>query len=84
MTYQVTAIKYGNQRYPGPAVFWFSRWFDWVYLDFYFWLVRGNGQTILVDVGMSQEHADAANPFLTQWVGEKAVIQITRTRSTPR
>lgn len=78
MTYRVTAIKYGNQRYPGPAVFFFSRWFEWIYLDFYFWLVQGEGRTVLIDVGMSQEHADVANPYLHKFVGGEATINITR------
>jgi len=77
MNYRVTALKYGCQYYPGPAIYWFSKWFDWVYLDFYFWLVQGDGKTILVDVGMSQEHADRANPTITQLIGEKAAIQIS-------
>ncbi len=74
--YEVTAIKYGRQTYPGPAVFWFTRWFEWIELDCYFWLIRGNGLTALVDVGMSQEHADRANPVITAAVGSQAAIEI--------
>jgi len=75
--YRVTALKYGSQYYPGPAIFWFSRWFEWVYLDFYFWLVQSDQHTILVDVGMSQEHADRANPHIQRMVGKKATIMIS-------
>ncbi|MGI8827647.1 MAG: N-acyl homoserine lactonase family protein [Chloroflexota bacterium] len=75
--YRVTALKYGCQYYPGPAIYWFSSWFEWIYLDFYFWLVQSDEHTVLVDVGMSQEHADRANPAIGRAIGEKAHIKIT-------
>jgi glyoxylase-like metal-dependent hydrolase (beta-lactamase superfamily II) len=76
VNYRVTALNYGSQNYPGPAVFYFGKWMEWIYLEFFFWLVQSDEHTILVDVGMSQEHADEANPFITKFVGEEAEIKV--------
>lgn len=76
--YQIRAIKYGSQYYPGPAIFYFSRWFEWVYIDFYFWLLQSDRHTILIDTGMDQAYADKANPHIVRALGdEKGVIHIT-------
>lgn len=78
MSYRVTALSYGSQQYPGPAVLWFRRWSEWVHLEFYFWLVQDDRHTILVDVGMSQEHADYSNPLIAQFIGPEAEIRISK------
>jgi glyoxylase-like metal-dependent hydrolase (beta-lactamase superfamily II) len=77
VSYEVTAIRYGDQMFPGPAVFWSRRWFEWVRLDLYFWLVRGNGRTVLVDTGMSADHCEAVNAHVTGWIGNEAALRVT-------
>ena len=71
--YEITAIPYGYQYYPGPAVFYFRSWFEWVRLDFYFWLLKSEQHVVLVDTGMDQFYADKANPAVIQAVGDEKV-----------
>lgn len=68
-TYRVTALKYGHQLYPGPAVLWFDRWFSYVRMDLYLWLVQGDRRTVLVDTGMSEEHAKEVNSAIRAAMG---------------
>lgn len=75
--YEITAIPYGYQYYPGPAVFYFSAWFEWVRLELYFWLLKSEQYVVLLDTGMDQFYADKANPAVVRAVGdEKAELVI--------
>lgn len=62
--YRVRAIRYGSQYYPGPAVFYFRHWGEWIYLELYVWLLQSSELTILVDTGLDQAYADKANPHI--------------------
>lgn len=76
--YALKALRYGYQLYPGPAVLWFSNWFEWIRLDLFLWLVQGEGRTVLVDTGMSQDHADAVNDEIRRAMGPQAGIVVTQ------
>ncbi len=71
MAYSVTAVKYGEQNFPGPAVFLHSNWYEFFNLPLFYWVLQGQGKTILVDTGMDPEHMEEANPGVVAAFGEK-------------
>lgn len=69
--YRVRAIKYGSQFFPGPWVFYIKYWGEWIYLEFYFWLVQNEKHNILVDVGMDRARAERYNPHIINLLKDK-------------
>jgi glyoxylase-like metal-dependent hydrolase (beta-lactamase superfamily II) len=57
MPYQVRIVHYGDQGFPGPALYHLSRFGEILNIPFYFWVVQGEGRTILIDTGVSSEQA---------------------------
>ena len=53
MTYQVRIVQFGEQGFPGPALFHMRRFDETLRIAFYFWVVQGEGRTLLVDTGAS-------------------------------
>jgi glyoxylase-like metal-dependent hydrolase (beta-lactamase superfamily II) len=68
--YGIKAIKFCEQSTPGPQMYHMSRWGEWIDVDFYLFLLRGDGgQAYLVDTGVRD--VDEINPFVTAGVGER-------------
>jgi len=69
---------------PGPQIFYLSRFSEWLPVVGYFWLIRGEGRTILVDTGIrdvDECNAASAPPPTPQsvWVqtaAEKPLVQL--------
>ena len=57
MPNQVRIIHYGDQGVPVPALYNLSRFGEILNIPFYFWVVQGEGRTILIDTGVSSEQA---------------------------
>lgn len=53
MAYQVRIVHYGEQGFPGPALFHMGRFGEILSIAFYFWVAQGEGRTLLVDTGVS-------------------------------
>ncbi|NOZ72995.1 MAG: MBL fold metallo-hydrolase, partial [Chloroflexi bacterium] len=69
-TYSIKAIKFGEQTVPGPQMFFMSRWQEWMEVDFYFFILRGDdGTIILIDTGIRD--VDEIQPLVVAGVGER-------------
>jgi glyoxylase-like metal-dependent hydrolase (beta-lactamase superfamily II) len=51
MSFQVQVLKMGECEVAGPEVFWMSHWNDWVKLYFWMVVIRGNGETAIINTG---------------------------------
>ncbi|MEE8110483.1 MAG: N-acyl homoserine lactonase family protein [bacterium] len=76
MPYQVRIVQYGEQGFPGPALYYMGRFGEVLNLPLYFWVVRGEGKTLLVDVGVSPEQAEEQNKEIVERFGEEAAWRI--------
>jgi glyoxylase-like metal-dependent hydrolase (beta-lactamase superfamily II) len=76
MPYQVRIIHFGEQGFPGPALYFMRRFGETLKIPFYLWLIQGEGRTILVDAGASAKQAEEANPGLAQVFGEACAWRI--------
>ena len=76
MPYQVRTIHFGEQGFPGPALYFMRRFGETLRIPFYFWLIQGEGRTLLVDAGASAKQAEEANPGLTRVFGEACAWKI--------
>lgn len=56
--YTIQVFKVGESGVPGPEVYYQGAFGKWFTLNFYIWLVRGEGRTILVDTGMPLDAAE--------------------------
>ncbi len=61
MTNQVRIIHYGEQGFPGSALYNMGRFGEVLKIPFYFWVVQGGGRTVLIDTGVSTEQAKIEN-----------------------
>lgn len=50
-SYSVQVLKMAEAEVPGPEVFWMSHWNEWVKLNFYMIVLRGNGTTAVINTG---------------------------------
>jgi N-acyl homoserine lactone hydrolase len=70
VTYSIKAIKYCQQLVPGPQMFHMARWDEWMWADFFIFLLRGNdGSVVLIDTGVRD--VDEIQPFVVAGVGEQ-------------
>ncbi|MFQ5911873.1 MAG: N-acyl homoserine lactonase family protein [Nitrospinota bacterium] len=76
MAYQVRIIHFGQQGFPGPAVYFMRRFGEIVSIPFFFWLVQGEGITLLVDVGASAEQANEQNRETVERFGGQCAWRI--------
>ncbi len=76
MGYSVTAVKYGEQTFPGPATYLHSHWYDFFDLDLFYWVLQGEGKTILVDTGMDPEHMAETNPATIATFGDRCAFRM--------
>jgi len=69
-TYSIKAIKYAEQTVPGPQMFFMSHWDEWLAVDFFFFILRGDdGSIILVDTGIRD--VAEIQPLVVAGVGER-------------
>jgi N-acyl homoserine lactone hydrolase len=69
-TYSIKAVKYCEQSTPGPEMYLFSHWDQWIEVYFYFFILRGSdGRICLVDTGVRD--VDEINPGVIAGVGER-------------
>lgn len=67
-TYSIKAIRYCEQRVPGPQMFFMSRWGEWLTADFFLFLLRrDDGAVVLVDTGVRD--VDEIQPLVVAGVG---------------
>lgn len=78
MAYQVRIIHFGQQGFPGPALYHMRRFGEVLSIPFFLWLVRGGGRTLLVDAGASAKQAEEQNPGLARVFGEACAWRIPR------
>lgn len=81
--YTAKAIKYCEQSTPGPEMYMFSGWGEWIDVDFYFFVLRrDDGQVILIDTGVRD--VDEINPGVIAGVGERGRFRMDMvTQSVP-
>jgi glyoxylase-like metal-dependent hydrolase (beta-lactamase superfamily II) len=82
-TYGIKAIKFCEQSTPGPQMYHMSHWGEWIDVDFYFFVLRGeDGRVFLVDTGLRD--VDEINPFVTAGVGQRGRFRMDMdTQNTP-
>jgi hypothetical protein len=51
MSYEVQVLKMGECEVAGPEVYWMSHWNDWITLYFWMVVIRGRGQTAIINTG---------------------------------
>ena len=51
MKFTVQALKMGECDVAGPEVYWMSHWEEWVRLYFWMIVIRGGGQTAIINTG---------------------------------
>lgn len=51
MPYDVQVLKMGQCQVPGPEVYWMSGWDTWETLFFWMVVIRGHGQTAIINTG---------------------------------
>jgi hypothetical protein len=51
VTCPVDFLKMGQCEVPGPEVYWMSAWHRWETLYFWAFLIRGGGNTVLINTG---------------------------------
>ncbi len=81
MGYQVRIIQYGQQGFPGPAFYYMGRFGEVLHVPLYFWVVQGEGKTVLVDVGVSAKQAVELNKDIVARFGEEAAWKIPPEKS---
>lgn len=72
--YTIQAVKYCEQLCPGPEMYYLSAWEEWIKVYFYFWIVRGEGKTVLVDTGIRD--VNDINPSVIETFGEKGMFRM--------
>lgn len=73
--YSIKAIKYCEQSTPGPEMYLFSHWDEWIDVYFYFFILRGSdGRLVLVDTGVRD--VDEINPGTIAGVGERGAFRM--------
>jgi glyoxylase-like metal-dependent hydrolase (beta-lactamase superfamily II) len=76
MRYSVRALHFAVQDVPGPQAFWMTAWNEWVRFNYYAFLVRGEGHTILFDCGI--DDLDAWNAMNLSALGERGITRASR------
>lgn len=51
MQYEIQVLKMGQCEVPGPEVYWMSRWNTWETLYFWMVVIRGSGNTVIINTG---------------------------------
>lgn len=72
MGYSVKALCYATQEVPGAQVYFQSDWNRWFTFNYYVFLVRGEGRTMLIDCGM--DDVTAFNAMLAEGLGRRGVV----------
>jgi N-acyl homoserine lactone hydrolase len=74
-TYSIKAIKYCEQSTPGPEMYQFSHWDEWIDVYFYFFILQGSdGRLVMVDTGV--RNVDEVNPGTIAGVGERGAFRM--------
>ncbi len=71
--FSIEIINYGVQSVPGPQVYYQSGWDEWVSFNFYFYLLRGEGVTGLIDCGM--DDPDPLNRAIVGSLGQRGEVK---------
>lgn len=79
MNYTVQAFNTGTYSVPGPEVYWMDCWNQREEMNMIFYLIRGGGNTILVNTGPPQDLAILNQAWLKFFGFPEA--QITRTEA---
>jgi glyoxylase-like metal-dependent hydrolase (beta-lactamase superfamily II) len=59
-TYEIYAVKYAGPLASSVAmVFWLTDWDQQIERNYYIWVIRGNGETLIVDCGVTPRLAKA-------------------------
>lgn len=58
MSFEVQALKMGQCEVAGPEVYWMDRWDEWVPLYFWMIVIRGHGQTAIINTGPPADLAE--------------------------
>ena len=61
---------------PGPEVFWLSHFDQWLPLQIYLLIVRGEGKTVLVNCGPPWDYLDRMNAVWREELGERSPMTV--------
>ena len=61
---------------PGPEVFWLSHFDQWLPLQIYLLIVRGEGKTVLVNCGSPWDYLDRMNAVWREELGERSPMTV--------
>lgn len=77
--YSIKAIKFCEQSTPGPEMYLFSHWDEWIDVFFYFYVLRGDdGRLCLIDTGVRD--VAEINPGVVAGVGERGRFRMDMER----
>jgi glyoxylase-like metal-dependent hydrolase (beta-lactamase superfamily II) len=80
-TYSIKAIKCCEQSTPGPEMYLFSHWDEWIEVYFYFFILQGDdGSLVLVDTGVRD--VDEVNPGVIAGVGERGAFRMDKEKES--
>lgn len=74
--YSVRALHFAVQEVPAPQALWMSGWDQWLTYNYYAFLVRGEGHTMLFDCGI--DDLTAFNAMCRAALGERGVVRASR------
>jgi glyoxylase-like metal-dependent hydrolase (beta-lactamase superfamily II) len=65
MSFEVRVLKMGQCEVAGPEVYWMSHWNDWITLYLWMVVIRGRGQTAIINTGPPEDLTD----LNARWIG---------------
>ena len=81
--YKIYPLKVAEAIEPEPRIFYLGDCSNTIKLYTYFWLIKGEGRTILVDTGFSFEDGRTINPGIKQTKDEHPLFQLKKQNVEP-
>jgi hypothetical protein len=72
--HSVQLLAVGRSEIPGPELFWMRSWDEWFPLTFQVAVIRGSGQTLLVNTGPGRD-LEPLNEGWKAFLGERSVLR---------
>lgn len=63
--YTITPLKMGQTQVPSAEIYWMTKLSGWEQLDFWAFLIQGNGYNVLLNTGFAQDFSDLHKHWTT-------------------
>lgn len=77
--YKITPLKMGETTVPSAEIYWMAKLAGWEQLDFWAFLIEGDGKRILLNTGFPRDYSDLHNHWTTwalEVTGEEGHVPI--------